>query len=87
MKEKLVYMMAQSVMMCLFEGVFHLQEISTWFRRVLGLHHQAIQLACSFWMLGLGNLGCKDLVARSIARLMRAFKILLQQNMVVPVLL
>jgi hypothetical protein len=43
----------KTVLMRLFEGVFHLSEMATWFRRVLGLRHHAIGLACSFWMLGL----------------------------------
>jgi hypothetical protein len=60
MRSKWGCLMAQSVMMCLFEGVFHLEEMSTWFRRVLGLCYRAIGLACSFWMLGLRNFGCKD---------------------------
>jgi hypothetical protein len=58
----------------LFEGVFHLEEMSTRFQRVLGLRHQAIGLACSFWMLRLGNLGCKDwLLAILLYCFMRAF--------------
>jgi hypothetical protein len=32
-KSKLICLMSQSVMMCLFEGVLNLKKMSTWFRK------------------------------------------------------
>jgi hypothetical protein len=56
----------------LISGVFDLGECSDIGAclhgfKVLGLRRRAIGLSCSFWKLGLGNLGCKDwLLAKSL---------------------